>query len=642
MNHERFSIRSKISSNSASIARFCVLVIALLVLTVSCSSRPPARVIPRPLPEAVSAKPQPPPPAPWQVWSSDTLGEAKLKQAEEAILAGKLPEAVELYTQVEHQTTSPVIREVAVMRRAGTLLKQGLSREALENITSFVRNQGKTVQDLSPQMSFIVAFAYLHQGDMNQALAWFGQTYQKAGARSDLGYRTEREVKQLLRGLNQGALSAYESQWRSDPFVGPLLTAEQTRRAQGARPETIDLARWFIPSTYLPRAGATTTAPPPDESILESDITAPAPVDGEFSVGLLLPLSGRFAEHGRRVKEGIELAVDEFTAQGGRVRVVVADSAGEPDIAAREYANLVQREGVSFVFGPLLVKTAIAVAEQSRALGVPVMTFTKREGIPAMSPAVFRLGATARDQAQELVQFAAERHGVTSFATVYPNSETGLELADAFRRATAERGLALNVDVAYHHGDSEGLKRAVQELEVNPPQALFIADSIENAWPVLELLQSSPLRNALILGPAAWDDPVALRGYASLLDGAVFVTPFFAATHDPAVRVFIDRYRERYGHDPGLLGAQGYDAARLLFSALPVPDYRPETLIQGLQTADIYSGVTGKLSVGGDREISRRMSVVRVVNGEPTELMARGEPTGILLDEESNKIGMAQ
>ena len=73
--------------------------------------------------------------------------------------------------------------------------------------------------------------------------------------------------------------------------------------------------------------------------------------------------------------------------------------------------ELSQAENALMVFGPLLVKTAQAVAEAARDVDTPFITFTKRSGIPALGPNVFRLGATSDDQVREIVDYAMNSLG---------------------------------------------------------------------------------------------------------------------------------------------------------------------------------------------------------------------------------------
>jgi ABC-type branched-subunit amino acid transport system substrate-binding protein len=74
----------------------------------------------------------------------------------------------------------------------------------------------------------------------------------------------------------------------------------------------------------------------------------------------------------------------------------------------------------------------------------------------------------------------------------------------------------------------------------------------------------------------------------------VFVSGFFRYSPYPFVQDFVDRFFERYGTEPSLLEAQGYDVAGIMLSLLEqqVPANR-ENIGRGLMRMRNYPGVTG-------------------------------------------------
>lgn len=177
------------------------------------------------------------------------------------------------------------------------------------------------------------------------------------------------------------------------------------------------------------------------------------------------------------------------------------------------------------------------------------------------------------------------------------------------------------------------MEAAVRELETKGCEATFIPDELEDLQPLLQARSQSALRTTLLLGPALWNDPVAVRGFAPLLEGAVYVTPYFQGSPRPQVVDFVAKYRSHYSSEPELLAAQGYDAMQFVLRALErsVAERRP--LVEALRSADSIDGVTGKLSVAVQGEINRRMSVLRVSNGEIIEVMTAGSVTGFMPNE---------
>ena len=97
---------------------------------------------------------------------------------------------------------------------------------------------------------------------------------------------------------------------------------------------------------------------------------APAQAAGKtIKIGVLLPLSGRYASAGQSNKRGIDLVVDTVNKAGGikalggaKLDVVIADDASDQGTTAQEARRLVNQEEVKFILGPYATPEAEAAA----------------------------------------------------------------------------------------------------------------------------------------------------------------------------------------------------------------------------------------------------------------------------------------
>lgn len=86
-------------------------------------------------------------------------------------------------------------------------------------------------------------------------------------------------------------------------------------------------------------------------------------------VGVLLPLSGRYASAGQGNKRGIELVIDQINKNGGlkelggaKIQLVVADDASDQVTTSQEARRLINEEKVSFILGPYATPEGEAIA----------------------------------------------------------------------------------------------------------------------------------------------------------------------------------------------------------------------------------------------------------------------------------------
>src|SRR3989344_2370493 len=69
-------------------------------------------------------------------------------------------------------------------------------------------------------------------------------------------------------------------------------------------------------------------------------------------MGALLPLSGKFANLGEDIRNGLELAKNEIkVAKGMNFEIVYEDSAADPKVALPAAQKLITVDKVPFVFG---------------------------------------------------------------------------------------------------------------------------------------------------------------------------------------------------------------------------------------------------------------------------------------------------
>ncbi|MBX6368892.1 MAG: ABC transporter substrate-binding protein [Rhodospirillales bacterium] len=104
----------------------------------------------------------------------------------------------------------------------------------------------------------------------------------------------------------------------------------------------------------------------------------------EARVGVLMPLTGRYAESGNGVMRGAEMIVKEINAKGGikslggaKIELVVADNGSDPTKTSLEARRLMNDEKVAFILGPYSTPEAQAfmpVADRYEVGGLGLQT----------------------------------------------------------------------------------------------------------------------------------------------------------------------------------------------------------------------------------------------------------------------------
>jgi ABC-type branched-subunit amino acid transport system substrate-binding protein len=301
-----------------------------------------------------------------------------------------------------------------------------------------------------------------------------------------------------FRALDTGdedrALSLLKQARRHDMSAKDEDRVAQLERRLGIAPELEQVAE-FVP-TYREAAGRRWPS-----------------TDGVVgSIGVVLPLSGRFAPFGQEALRGILLAADVFDAKelapvvplgdasealddgpirGGvsftnddlssydaeldlakqyrdfevppGVRVVVRDSEGRGDRAAEAVRRLAADEEVVAIIGPIFSEESEAAARVASELGVPLLTLSNRTQIAVDRPDVFRLRTTPDDEVKYLVDYAFDELGSQNFAVLYPRNRYGRGMRKRYWDAVNERGGKL-VAVASYDSDATDFSDAIRSM----------------------------------------------------------------------------------------------------------------------------------------------------------------------------------
>lgn len=121
--------------------------------------------------------------------------------------------------------------------------------------------------------------------------------------------------------------------------------------------------------------------------------------------------------------------------------------------------------------------------------------------------------------------------------------------------------------------------------------------------------------NPVFLGGHLWDNETVLQESAKDMEGAYFVTGFYADSQQSTVKNFTNDYLAKFAKRPDLLAAQSYDAARLLLDAANLSAGRDDIRTNLLSIKD-FDGVSGKTSFDGHGEADKLVPVIKIQNGQ--------------------------
>jgi len=563
---------------------------------------------------------------PWENWplGSDlkggSLNEPLIVEGDEFVKRGERQNALPYYLKARSSQLSFPVKEALALRIASTQLTLDQAKEALVTLSQFSRENALDVSVVEENFSMVFAYAYGRVGDIDQSLAWFSRLNRMGKGRSAVSQDAAQGVSLLIRTIDDDNLINLGSIWSSDQFVASMIGQERSRRNR--------LGETYAKSNHT-QPFWTPLIPQTTLSALATDPLHPQGKADAAIVGSLLPLSGRYSNLGQSTLRGMELA---FLESG--VRLLAKDDLGEPQAAASVLDSLLMEGTPTVVIGPLLSDSADVTAPMLRDRGIPQLSLSRKE-LPSFGGNVFQLGASTSSQVESLLNVTSKAAGIQRYAIVYPQDTSGFDFVREFRRHIAEMGLGLSFEASYGEDYRQSFVTVAENLEKTDVQGIFFPDDIDKATVLLSNFSPAFRKKVKILGSAAWDNPQKISSSRTILEGAIFVSPFFNKSSRELVVRFNDVYKKRHGIDADFLAAQGFDAATLALAAITRQEKEGTPFLAGFRAIENYEGLTGQISVLPSGQFRRIFSVVELTDKGFREFdssLIRGISTGSMVN----------
>ena len=564
------------------------------------------RQIPKPAESYFGQRPEK---LPWQSWvehrdlAGQPITNMALLEGDELFALGHYRNALIKYHQARTPTAPRSEQDALILREAAARLALNSPEKTLRILSDYFRESGRAEESVTAPFSLLFAFAYGVRGDIDQSLAWFSRTNRIHAGVGGFSEAASSGLRALLRVPSQNDLMLIGERWASDSFVSLLIGQELRRRNLEPAPYEHDNSE--DPARYARFWQIGIHSP---DNRLEQ------PGAGKTVLGVILPLSGKQAALGEKVKNGIELA---FLGQGAEQDFVidVRDSRGEPLAAMSAYRSLVNADVPTVVLGPLLSEPSEAVARVAERSELPVLVFSKKSTFET-GENIFRLGPTLQSQIRALLEKVIPLRGVRKIAIAVPVGAVGDFYREIFLREVAKHDAQVIYQARYLPGNDTELVAMSAELELVEADALFFPGSLKEASRLVANFSQQTRDRLALLGLGTWDNPRELQKSRSVMNGAMFVSPFNTRSERDVVQSFQEAYERKFGVAPDFLAAQGFDAATLAISAYRQAKQEQLSYSDGLRSIEQYNGLTGRISVENTGELQRDFEVLELRDGQ--------------------------
>ncbi len=365
--------------------------------------------------------------------------------------------------------------------------------------------------------------------------------------------------------------------------------------------------------------------------------------DGNFRVGMLLPLTGKASKYGQGLKNAALMALDDV--QNDRLILQFYDTQSTPSGARVAVENAIA-QNAGLIIGPLMSSSVSAIKDETTYKDIPVIAFSTDKNI--LEPEVYTLGLLIDEQVNRIISYAAAQKR-SRFALLLPDNQTGLSIARAAVKAAMENNVEIT-RISFYTPETTNFSEPVKALtdfdvrsqrlkkirnqltlqansgSVNAKQALKRMERIQALGDVdfdavLIPESGARLRSAFsmfgyydvyapkvkFLGTTVWENTSLNR--ETMASGAWY--PALSRTHGD---YFSRKYKELFGENPQSLYSLAYDAVALAASLSAKEAGELNTFIAAPEG---YIGINGLFRLFPDGTNEHSLDIVEITeNGD--------------------------
>jgi branched-chain amino acid transport system substrate-binding protein len=313
-------------------------------------------------------------------------------------------------------------------------------------------------------------------------------------------------------------------------------------------------------------------------------------------IGLLTVKTGPLAQGGIQMEQGVILFLKDRnnTIAGRKVELIVGDTGGNPAGTKTKAQELIERDSVDMIFGPLAAFELLAITEYVAAHKTPILSLAAAEDMSQRKPNPYfvRASGTSAQTVHVLADYAAKELKYKSVITISEDFAFGYEQMGGFQRVFEDAG-----------------GRVVKKLWppiVTPDYTPYLAQLGSVDAVVQGFAGSNPLKfmkqykdagvTLPVLGGATAGDDALMKSFGDEALGMITASSYTADLDTPSNKQFIAGMVRNTGAIPGLYAAGLYINGLIAEAALQALDGKSddkEALIKAMREVSLADSPRG-------------------------------------------------
>ena len=292
---------------------------------------------------------------------------------------------------------------------------------------------------------------------------------------------------------------------------------------------------------------------------------------GPIRIGLMTVKTGPLASGGLDMERALVQYLKEvnYTMAGRKVELFVGDSGGVPAQARTKIQELVERDKIHIMIGPLDTQSALAADDYIRQQHLLTLSVAAAEDMTQRKPNPWftRGTSTSSQSAMPLADYCYKTLKYRRMITIADDLAYGHEMCAGFQRVFEDAGGKI-VQKLFSPLTVPDYGTYIAQLKQNV-DGIFLGFAGSNGFRFFRQFNEYGLRGkiAVVGGMTAFDEAV-LRNMGDEALGIITACWYSAEIENAINKRFVANFRVDWGYDPGFYAAATYVEAAVLDATL--------------------------------------------------------------------------
>ena len=358
--------------------------------------------------------------------------------------------------------------------------------------------------------------------------------------------------------------------------------------------------------------------------------TAPAAAQQSVKIGFISTFSGPTAVIGNDMRNSFELALDHLGRKiGGKpVEVIYEDDQQKPEVGVQKSQKLVESDKVDFVIGYIWSNVLLASLKpvvDSQTFLISANAGPSQIAGEQCSPYFFST-SWQNDQTPQAMGTYMTQKGVKTAFLIGPNYAAGKDMLTGVR--TTFKGQVIGEELT-KWPDQLDFSTELSKVRAAKPEAVFVFYPGAAGVQFLTQYAQSGLKGQIPLYTAFTVDAITLPLQKDLALGVPGAQQWVNDLPNDANKKFVADFRAKHKNYPSFYGAQSYDAANFVNSAVVAVngDLTKKDAMRAEMRKANYASVRGPYKYGNNHFPIQNFYLQDVVKDAQGNLTLKTEAT---------------